>query len=433
LQGEVYLVPIESDLVTAESMIPLKWLYKKLEECKARQKLLVLDVCRINMARGEERPAFGTMTNRMSHALTNPPEGVQVWSSCIEGQQSYEFEEFRINNSVFMDCLYRVADSGLDEVTQHPDEPIPVTRFVEQVNDLMKKELDPLKLVQTSRLAGSIRRDGAPYNPNEWQPPEPEVVPDEPKEMAESTVVRSILKEIAVPPIKKQQPEGVLRYEALPPYRVDLLRQYPPDNSSSAFRDAIERAQAALWVISPNTPPAELSDGVRKLRQAYDWKDDLLPLKESYRAPPHGVQHENAFRNEIINDQRRIASVLRVLEDELKLLQDAGAMRKDATRRWQANYDFMLARFQTQVAYVYEYSSMLGAMRKEFPQRDPTVHIGWRMASRKKLQGDGTGRKLIRESEKLLDRLIEEHKGTPWEVLARRERLTALGLAWQPN
>ena len=49
------------------------------------------------------------------------------------------------------------------------------------------------------------------------------------------------------------------------------------------------------------------------------------------------------------------------------------------------------------------------------------------------MQGDGTGRKLAREAEKLLDKLAEEHAGTPWEILAKREKYTALGLEWKPN
>ena len=35
---------------------------------------------------------------------------------------------------------------------------------------------------------------------------------------------------------------------------------------------------------------------------------------------------------------------------------------------------------------------------------------------------------LIEEGEEL----IKENPGTPWELLAKRERFTALGLAWQP-
>jgi hypothetical protein len=34
-------------------------------------------------------------------------------------------------------------------------------------------------------------------------------------------------------------------------------------------------------------------------------------------------------------------------------------------------------------------------------------------------------------SRKTLDRIIKDHAGTPWEILAKREKLTALGLEWK--
>jgi hypothetical protein len=40
---------------------------------------------------------------------------------------------------------------------------------------------------------------------------------------------------------------------------------------------------------------------------------------------------------------------------------------------------------------------------------------------------------LASDARKLMAKLIQEHPGTPWEVLAKRERFTALGLAWQPT
>ena len=76
---------------------------------------------------------------------------------------------------------------------------------------------------------------------------------------------------------------------------------------------------------------------------------------------------------------------------------------------------------------------MLGQMRKEFPPRNPKVHNGWRLASQPKLSGDAKGKKAAANSLKLLDKIIKDNAGTPWEVLAKREKLTALGLEWQPT
>jgi hypothetical protein len=110
----------------------------------------------------------------------------------------------------------------------------------------------------------------------------------------------------------------------------------------------------------------------------------------------------------------------------------AGERGKETSKRWQANYDYVLARLEMQIAYLYEYTTMLGSMRKELPPRDPKLHGGWRLASQSTLQGDSTGKRLAREAQKTLDKLATDHANTPWAILAKRERFTALGLDWQP-
>jgi hypothetical protein len=174
-----------------------------------------------------------------------------------------------------------------------------------------------------------------------------------------------------------------------------------------------------------------VAEDVRKIKESGELKGDLSNLPESYRAP--AAKAEGQFKNQVEAAGRRVARMLLLLEDELERLDKVGAMRNQVSRRWQANYDFMRARLKLQIAYAYEYSSMLGMLRKEMPPRDPAVHGGWRLASRDQLTGDALGRKMNRDARKLLDELIQKYPGTPWEVLARREKATALGLEWKPE
>jgi hypothetical protein len=332
---------------------------------------------------------------------------------------------------MFLDALYQLADKGIEDVSQKPGDPIPVEKIVESVNGLMKKELAPLKLVQTSRLSGSVKAP-MPIAPDNGPIVEPTIMTAARRSAADPVLVRAILKEASVPPIKKQQNFGLMRYEAMPPFEADTLEKYPIDNTPNELRDVVENAQAVLWAISPNPPPSELIAAVQKIKMSGELKGDLSGLKESYLAPADS-NAEIVFKEQLLTDGRQVASILRVLEEELDNLRKVGAMKKDVSRRWQVNYEFFLARVQLQIAYAYEYSSMLGVMRKEVPPRDPALHRGWRLASSQRLNGDGSGRKLMKEAEKLLDRLIAENPGTPWELLARREKMTALGLQWKPN
>lgn len=51
VDDEPFLVPLEGELGVKETLIPLKWLFDRLATCPARQKVLVMDVCRTDIAR----------------------------------------------------------------------------------------------------------------------------------------------------------------------------------------------------------------------------------------------------------------------------------------------------------------------------------------------------------------------------------------------
>ena len=99
LDDQSYLVPLEGELAVKETLIPLKWLYDRLATCPARQKLLVMDVCREDTARGEERPGSGPMGPKLDAALANPPAGVQVLTACVAKQFSHEYDYATIGNN----------------------------------------------------------------------------------------------------------------------------------------------------------------------------------------------------------------------------------------------------------------------------------------------------------------------------------------------
>jgi len=64
-------------------------------------------------------------------------------------------------------------------------------------------------------------------------------------------------------------------------------------------------------------------------------------------------------------------------------------------------------------------------------------HTGWRLASRDKMQAKGDegkqAKKYASDAKEVLKKLAEEHKGTPYEVLAKRDGSNALGLEWRPR
>jgi hypothetical protein len=347
------------------------------------------------------------MGAKLDAKLKSPPAGVQVWSACVAGQQSYEFESGDIYNGLFVECLFEALAKGVEGKIQRPEQPIPLEPLVEKVNARMKAELAPFKKEQQSRLSGREAEGGAAYDPK--QAPAPKLVirptagPDGGR--ASLDLVSGILREVDVPPVKVTRDEMLLSVKSMPPFSAKALEAYKADDDMTPFREAVIKARTVL---------NEQLKGKR--------------VREEWQQPGTEAQFKESVRN---YQAKEVARVMRELEETLDDLKAAGKQRtKEKSKRWQANYDYILARLEAQIVYLYEYNSRLGALRKEFPERGPN---GWRLASQEKLQGDSAGKKLAKESAGLLRKLARDHPGTPWEVLARRDRLTTLGLEWKPN
>ena len=159
---------------------------------------------------------------------------------------------------------------------------------------------------------------------------------------------------------------------------------------------------------------------------------DLSIMQERYSRPGEGPA-ETAFKNKVFEDSKAMARIVARLENVLEQMKEAGEEKDAAPKRWQANYTFLLARLQAQLAYLEDYQMLLGQIKTAYPEPyDPAVHTGYKMASKEKA-GDNVGKKLDKAARKLYADLAKENPKTPYEVLAKREKLTALGLEWQAD
>ncbi len=398
--GEQVLLPIDGDPEAKEGGIPIKWICERLAGCKARQKLLILDTCRLDPSKGQERPGSGPMSAKLDALLKEPPAGVQVWSACVAEQFSYE----DINNGLFLDALYDVSSSIANGKIQKPGDPFPLDRLVTAVNARIKQELGAGK-VQTSRLTGTEPEVGAEPDPKEPAPRTPTVAaaPPRPGGIADIGLVRSILKDVSFPPLKVAKDQKPLTAESLPPFSAETLKEYMKDGEATPLRAEVQKARALLSDIA----------GQHK-------------LNDSYRAVAEGPLKAAVFR-----DQKEVAKVIGDLQEASDALKAVAANRKDETKRWQATYDYVVARIEAQLAYLNEYQAVLGQIRKGLPAPGPGFK-GWRLASQRDPQtGDSAAKKLTIDLRKKLDKIIQAYPDTPWALMARRDRSSALGLEWK--
>ena len=422
--GQVYLAPIEGDLTEPASLIPLAWLYKELESCPAHQKILVLDVCRFSPTIGVERPGGQPMSAKMEEIIKVVPAGVQVVTACAAEQRSMETDGEPLG--VFLDGFVDALQKGVQGQIQKQGDNFPIDKLFETTVKNVEALAVEQKFKQTPKMYGAFKDNGAEYDPAEPMPPKLTITGLKPINKDGISLVKSVLEEIGTPPVKASEIDNSIRLEYLPPISDQIIKEYAKvDAPETELQKNVKKARIELWAISNLPAPADIKNEVDAKRKSA--KVNLNVLKDGYRAPANEI----AFKVVIENDEKDIARMFVNLQDALDDLKKSEEMKEAESKRWQANYDFIRARLEAQIAYLYEYQSMLGQMRKELPPMDPKIHGGWKLAATAKLQGDSAGKKLAKESTKTMESLVKNTAGSPWEVLAKREKFTTLGLEWQ--
>jgi hypothetical protein len=363
--------------------------------------------------------------------LKAPPVGVQVWTSCVAGQQSYEydydaFEGFEMAGSAFFSTFFYASSQGKlsPKGIQKGDDPLPIAQLVDVVNDRTARVVEKKQHAkQTPRLVGSPG-EAVAYDPKE--PPAAKVEIPSPASLmaagvADRKLVKALVAEADVPPVK-------IARKGTPPTNLEMIFPFPAE----VLKDYQEDVPLSEVTANPDKYPlriAAISGAklLRDIRAAKDKNESNLP--EEFRG-----ETDDKAKAAILNSQRIPAMIQLQIEEELQKMDAAAEMRKEEkSKRWQANFDYILAQLKARYAYIHEYNLMLGKVRKgELPALDPMAgHKGWRLASVPKLQSGKEVREIESESRKLLKKIIKEHEHTPYEVMAKRELYTALGLQWQ--
>ena len=129
-----------------------------------------------------------------------------------------------------------------------------------------------------------------------------------------------------------------------------------------------------------------------------------------------------------------------LLEFEKRLRALEAARDKEASRRWQANYDLMLGMVVAFEVKAYEYRACLAEMvslanqGKLIPQNPPIPdrrRTDWVInhSGKAKAPANETDKKYA-EARRLLELVIERHPDTPWADLARVTLDRGLGCEW---
>ena len=418
IDGTAYVATLESDLAEKETLLPLAWLFGQLDKCQARQKVLVVDTCRLDPSQGFERPGSGPMPPALAAALTKPPAGVQVWASCAAEQFSYEID----GQSTFLQRLADAVENGALKTMDKPQNPLPMDPLRASVDPKVTEEaMKAFKAPQTPIWAGEMKTDGRAFDDSAPMPAQIAIPALEPPSGSASPQdVQQIVSELSLPPLhvgaREEAPfaiEGVIFFPSarLAPYKPDYrsLAEVRADGGKHPLRLAV------LDTLDLLRRDSKAAEGLRAFYPA--------------NAPPK-------MKDDIRREQERPAKLMANLQEARDRLDKiAGERSKEPAKRWQAHFDYTRAQLLSRIAFLEEYDLMLGKIRKdELPELEKGIHQeGWRLAAREKMQGPKDARDLASEAHKIWAQVAKEHAGTPWEVLARRAQAASLGLEWRPS
>lgn len=198
-----------------------------------------------------------------------------------------------------------------------------------------------------------------------------------------------------------------------PKFNPAIMRNYAPD-----YRP-IKDYQLAL---SKNKAKSALVMAATKT------KVDNIPIPRIvFRADT-----DNALREEITESQKPAALVDAKVNEMVNILAAGEKDREKITEpRWRAAFDLAYGRALAMRVRYFGYNTVLTEMKglpKSFTKKGNNQ---WKLVPSKNIAGGPAVKKIEKQATTYLKRVVDEHPGTPWAMLAEQELTSPLGWEWQ--
>jgi len=137
----------------------------------------------------------------------------------------------------------------------------------------------------------------------------------------------------------------------------------------------------------------------------------------------------------LLSEAQRVAAVVSPKIDALyaTLAEGQADRGKIQERRWQAGYDLAMGRVLAAKTRTDAYNIMLAQAKTGMKFKDPKNDT-WTLVPSDKVAGIGSqAEKIAAQAKMYLERVVEEHPGTPWAFIAAEEIKTPMGYEWMES
>lgn len=192
-----------------------------------------------------------------------------------------------------------------------------------------------------------------------------------------------------------------------------VMRGYAPDYRPVPMIEAEIRKNQAKVALLELAAKAQL---------------DRVPVPATF----FPAENDNVLRTAVADAQRPLAVLDYRLDEMLRMLQAGEKDREKITEpRWRAVYDLAMGRVLAMRVRSYGYNMTLAEMRSSPKKFETEGNNSWRLVPSKEITSGAVTKKMAKQAEDYLKRVIDEHAGTPWAKLAEREYQTPMGWEWK--
>ncbi|HUE73738.1 MAG TPA: vWA domain-containing protein [Pirellulaceae bacterium] len=140
---------------------------------------------------------------------------------------------------------------------------------------------------------------------------------------------------------------------------------------------------------------------------------------------------EGAFATDLTTAQQAAAALEPKINNLYELLRKGEADReKEDIARWQAGYDLAMGRVLAVKVRTEGYNQILAAAKRGLKFKDAKNNT-WVLTPSDEITVGSQMVKMAERAKMYLNRVVQEHPGTPWALLAERELKDPLGWKWK--
>jgi len=137
------------------------------------------------------------------------------------------------------------------------------------------------------------------------------------------------------------------------------------------------------------------------------------------------------FKEAMAENQENVARIAYTVDEALAPITAVAKSRdRESSRRWQAHYDLIRGRLLAMKFRCAEYQTACAKMKKDAPRFRDAKSNAWRLVPSEQYTSGPKDVALAKEARALLERVIADHPGTPWALLASRELKDPFGFRW---